>query len=118
LRIVNQSGETAQDVAKRFAQLAAVKLLESETGGGVGGGDDVTYERSDLNSHTESRDTVLLSSQQKKDAKSRAKKRLEEMEKQLVIAKSNYIQLGGRLEEISVTNVDFNNEQHTIKYNL
>jgi hypothetical protein len=41
----------------------------------------------------------VLSGEQKKEAKARAKKRLEETNRQLVIARSNYLQLGGRLED-------------------
>jgi len=32
MKLTNNSGETARDVAKRFAQLACVKLLEAEAG--------------------------------------------------------------------------------------
>jgi hypothetical protein len=46
-------------------------------------------------------------------AKSRAKKRLEEIEKQINIARSNYIQLGGKLDE-AFSN-EFKSEQNTIK---
>jgi ankyrin repeat domain-containing protein 42 len=110
MRIVNQAGETAQDVAKRFAQLAALRLLESE----VGSNDEHSYEMLDINNHTESRESsILLSTEQKKDAKSRARKKLEEVEKHLVIARSNYIQLGGRLEDIS--NHEYANEQKSIR---
>ena len=108
LKLTCNSGETARDVAKRFAQMACVKLLESEAGD-----DDAAYEKEDLNSHTESKDSIQLSSQQKKDAKSRAKKRLEDMEKQIAIARSNYLQLGGRLED--TLNKEFKNEQIQLK---
>ena len=47
LKITNNSGETARDIAKRFAQLACVKLLESELGEDD---DEYAYERNDLNS--------------------------------------------------------------------
>lgn len=110
LKITNNSGETAQDIASRFGQLAAVKLLESECGTDHSSQSD----RADFNYHSESKEAIVLSSDQKKGAKERAKKRLEEMEKQLVIAKSNYIQLGGRLEEISI-NQNYVDEQKTIK---
>ena len=73
LKIVNQSGESARDVAKRFAQLACIKILEYE----VGSDDEESYEKADLNGHTEAKDPILLSTQQKKDAKARAKKRVE-----------------------------------------
>ena len=95
LKVVNESGETARDVAQRFAQLACIKLLEYE----VGSDDEYSYEKTDLNGHTESKDQIMLSSQQKKEAKTRAKQRVIDCEKQLTIAKSNYIQLGGRLED-------------------
>ncbi len=42
----------------------------------------------------------MLNGQQKKDAKLRAKKRLQEMEKHVLIARSNYLQLGGKLEDV------------------
>jgi len=54
-----------------------------------------------------------LTAQQKKEAKSRARKRFEEIEKQLNIARSNYIQLGGRLED-AFSN-EFKNEQTMVK---
>lgn len=78
-----------------------------------GSDDEGAYEKSDLNSHTETKDPIMLTAQQKKEAKARAKKRLEEIEKQVVIAKSNYIQLGGKLED---TNNEYHNEQKAIKY--
>ncbi|RNA14408.1 ankyrin repeat domain-containing 42 [Brachionus plicatilis] len=111
LKLTNQAGETARDVAKRFAQLACVKMLNSESLS-----DEEDYqggEKTDLNFKGESRDGIQLSSQNKKDAKSRAKRRLEEVEKQLVIAKSNYLQLGGRLEDVS--NNEYRDEQNKIK---
>lgn len=109
LRIKNNSGETAQDVAKRFAQLAAVKLLEYETGH-----DQQELENDSLKSREVS-SSASLSSQQKKDAKTRAKSRLEEIEKQLTIAQSNYVQLGGRLEDVAVNKNEIIEEQNTIK---
>ena len=48
---------------------------------------------------TESKEPLLLCVQQKKDAKARAHKRLIEIEKQILVARSNYLQLGGRLED-------------------
>jgi len=109
LKLTCNSGETARDVAKRFAQMACVKLLESE----AASDEEVGYEKEDLNSHTESKDSIQLSAQQKKEAKSRAKKRLEDMEKQIAIARSNYLQLGGRLED--TLNKEFKNEQIQLK---
>ena len=89
--------------------MACVKLLESE----AASDEEVGYEKEDLNSHTESKDSIQLSAQQKKEAKSRAKKRLEDMEKQIAIARSNYLQLGGRLED--TLNKEFKNEQNQLK---
>ena len=107
--MVNESGETARDVAQRFAQLACIKLLEYE----VGSDDEYSYEKTDLNGHTESKDQIMLSSQQKKEAKARAKQRVIDCEKQLTIAKSNYIQLGGRLEDTE--REELKSEQLTMK---
>jgi hypothetical protein len=45
------------------------------------------------------KDQIILSNEQKKEAKARAKKRLEDTNRQLVIARSNYLQLGGRMED-------------------
>jgi ankyrin repeat domain-containing protein 42 len=112
LKITNNSGETARDIAKRFAQLACVKLLESELGEDD---DEYAYERNDLNSHTEAanKDTLHLTAQQKKDAKARARKRMDEADKQLQIARSNYIQLGGKIDE--TMNSEFRSERNQIK---
>ena len=109
MKIVNQSGESARDVAKRFAQLACIKVLEYE----VGSDDEDSYEKADLNGHTEAKDPILLSNQQKKDAKARAKKRVEDCAKQLTIAQSNYLQLGGKLDE--AVREEIKTEQLTLK---
>ena len=90
--------------------MACVKLLESESASD----EEMGYEKEDLNAHTESKDSIQLTTQQKKEAKSRAKKRLEDMEKQIAIARSNYLQLGGRLED--TLNKEFKNEQIQLKY--
>ena len=83
---------------------------------GLGDDDDeYAYERNDLNSHTEaaSKDTLHLTAQQKKDAKARARKRMDEADKQLQIARSNFIQLGGKIDE--TMNSEFRSERHQIK---
>lgn len=102
LRVANQSGETPQDVAKRFAQLAAYKMLESVTGLEE---QELEEERIASRLQSESRDSLGGTSggghHHKKDAKKRARLLVEECEKQLSIAKSNYLQLGGRPEDIS-----------------
>ena len=58
------------------------------------------YRENTHDSNTESKEPLLLSNQQKRDAKSRARKRLEDIEKQVLIARSNYLQLGGKLEDV------------------
>lgn len=121
MRVMNESGESAQDVARRFAQLAAFKMLESVTGldqQDIDGDDDDKDDprRSMFMSESkEAESSVQLSGRQRKDAKFRARARLQEIEKQLVIARSNYVQLGGRLEEVVTGRDEFTNEQRTIK---
>jgi hypothetical protein len=63
--------------------------------------DDECYERDNAyRTNSESTELTMLNGQQKKDAKLRAKKRLQEMEKHVLIARSNYLQLGGKLEDV------------------
>ncbi|XP_069747069.1 ankyrin repeat domain-containing protein 42-like isoform X3 [Narcine bancroftii] len=101
--ITNDGGETPMDVAKRFSQLAAVKLL----GGGT---DDVSGEELNKDSpnffdhlgierSTHNPDSMNQSPAQKREARMRAYKKIEKLERLLEIAKSNYRQLGGLLEE-------------------
>jgi hypothetical protein len=110
LKIINDSNETARDVAQRFAQLSCVHLLKTETGDND---EDSAYLRHDMNGHTETKDPILLSAQQKKEAKQRARAKVEEMMKHLSIARNNYIQLGGRLDD--ALNDEMKVEQATIK---
>jgi hypothetical protein len=72
------------------------------------------YEERNINRGSEKKDQLKLNAQQKKDAKTRAKKRLEEIEKQLVIARSNYLQLGGSLED--TLDNQLKSEQAKMKY--
>ncbi len=97
MKITNQTGETPRDIAVRYSQLAAVKMLESEMDDDSSGNH---LRENSYDTNTESKEPLLLSHQQKKDAKSRARRRLEEIEKQVLIARSNYLQLGGKLEEV------------------
>ncbi|XP_032878419.1 ankyrin repeat domain-containing protein 42 [Amblyraja radiata] len=101
--IKNEAGETPMDVAKRFSQLAAVKLL----GGGL---DDVLDEEMNKDSpsffdqhgierSTDNQDSINQSPGQKREARMRAYKKIEKFEQLLEIAKNNYRQLGGMLEE-------------------
>ncbi len=86
--LTTQSGETAKDVARRFGQLACLKVL--------GGGAD----KSEVNHHRESTkqgDRKKLTP--KEEERQRAKSKFEELQKQVDIAKKNFQQLGGRLDE-------------------
>ncbi|GCC22396.1 ankyrin repeat domain-containing protein 42-like isoform X2 [Chiloscyllium punctatum] len=101
--IRNDAGETPKDVAKRFSQLAAVNLL----GGGIDDDSDEELSKDNLNffrqhvieSSTDNQDNINLSGAQKKEARMRAYEKIEKFERLLEIAKSNYRQLGGMLEE-------------------
>lgn len=84
--LTTQSGETPKDVARRFGQLACLKLL----GGGGGEAGTIQRELSDGNKRK-------LSGKQEEIG--RAKQRYEDMLKQYEIAKKNYRQLGGHFEE-------------------
>lgn len=97
MRIANQTGETPKDLAVRFSQLAAIKILEVET---EDDSNENYLRENTYDTNTESKEPLMLSHQQKKDAKSRARRRLEDIEKQVLIARSNYLQLGGKLEEV------------------
>ncbi|KAG8550606.1 hypothetical protein GDO81_023183 [Engystomops pustulosus] len=101
--IPNEAGETPRDVAKRFAQLSAVKLL----GGGadedseeeIGEDDPLFFERHGVEGSTDQQDDVNMSAAQRKQARMRAYDKMKELEKLLEIAKSNFKHLGGILEE-------------------
>ncbi|KAJ8310030.1 hypothetical protein KUTeg_011895 [Tegillarca granosa] len=103
MTITNQAGETARDVARRFANLACVKLLggepEEETSVVIGRDSD---EEEDLEIDTEGNTegkSVILTDKQKKQARARAKQRVDELERLLEISKKNYTQMGGVLAE-------------------
>ena len=84
--LTTQSGESAKDVARRFGQLACLKVLGggTETGGATKVDLDATQRRK-INP--------------KEEERARAKQKFDEMQRQLEIAKKNYRQLGGLLEE-------------------
>nr|CAB3221789.1 ankyrin repeat domain-containing protein 42-like [Phallusia mammillata] len=105
MEIQNSSGETPCDVAKRFAQLACVKLL--------GGDDGEDLDETDSNQFSDDEDPPLMglagdssdspglqvSVKSKKASRGRALKKVENLERLLRIAKDNYRQLGGELPE-------------------
>jgi ankyrin repeat domain-containing protein 42 len=103
LDLTTQSGETAKDVARRFSQLACLKIL--------GGGAD----KSEMNQHrhesTKQGDRRKLTP--KEEERRRARTKLDELEKQVDIAKKNYRQLGGHLDEDQQREII---EQDTQKY--
>ncbi|XP_052277014.1 ankyrin repeat domain-containing protein 42-like [Dreissena polymorpha] len=94
MSITNQSGETPRDVARRFSKLACVKLLgrdpllrgeQEEAEGGTEGNTDGA--------------SISVSDKQKKESRGRARRKVEDLERLLEIAKKNYTQLGGSLPE-------------------
>jgi ankyrin repeat domain-containing protein 42 len=102
MTVINHAGETARDVARRFARLAAVRLL----GQGQEDADDAADKalKADRQSDTEcsNNDSADDAEGKKKrpkahdkDARGRARKKMEELERLLEVAKNNYIQLGG-----------------------
>nr|XP_033803600.1 ankyrin repeat domain-containing protein 42 isoform X2 [Geotrypetes seraphini] len=101
--ITNEAGETPKDVAKRFAQLAAVKLLggseEDESDEELGDDDPKFFERHGVEGSTDNKDDLHLSALEKKEARIRAYKKIGDLTRLLEIAKSNYGQLGGIMEE-------------------
>jgi ankyrin repeat domain-containing protein 42 len=90
MELTTQSGETAKDVARRFSQLACLKML--------GGGADKseTNQRQQNESTTQGNRKKLTP---KEEERQRARTKLDELEKQIDIAKKNYRQLGGHLED-------------------
>lgn len=84
--LTTQSGETPKDVARRFGQLACLKVLGggSETGGSS---------KVDLDAASRRKTSA------KAEERARARQKLDELERQLDIARKNYRQLGGLLED-------------------
>lgn len=99
LTITNNAGETAKDIARRFSQLAAIKVL--------GGDNDSDIEEEDEDGEKISRpafantegEGIEFTKSQKKQAQGRAKKKIEDLERLLEMARANYVQLGGQLKE-------------------
>jgi len=89
--LTTQSGETAKDVARRFSQLACLKVL----GGGV--------DKSESNQHRQQNESTKQGDRRKltpkEEERQRARIKLDELQKQADIAKKNYRQLGGHLDE-------------------
>lgn len=85
--LTTQSGETPKDVARRFGQLACLKLI----GGGA--------EKVDGNIGHHQNDANRRKLTPKQEELGRAKQKYEELLKQFEIAKKNFRQLGGQFEE-------------------
>ena len=87
--LTTQSGETPKDVARRFGQLACLKVL----GGGTEKTELGTQQRQQNDASARRRLTP------KEEERARAKQKFDELQKQMEIAKKNFRQLGGQFEE-------------------
>lgn len=102
--ITNKAGERPSDVAKRFAHLAAVKLLEGLQKYEI---DDIESDKNHINffirhgveGSTDAKDDLCLSESDKANARMRAHKKIVELRQLLEIAESNFKHLGGITEE-------------------
>ncbi|XP_054689396.1 ankyrin repeat domain-containing protein 42 isoform X3 [Grus americana] len=103
--ITNDAGETPKDVAKRFAQLAAVELLTQRTGDSNSSDEELDannikfFERHSVEGSTDSKEDLTLDKAEKRNARIRAYRKIQELQQLLEIAYSNYRQLGGITEE-------------------
>ncbi|XP_050010419.1 ankyrin repeat domain-containing protein 42, partial [Alexandromys fortis] len=103
--ITNKAGERPSDVAKRFAHLAAVKLLEGlqkyEMDDEVGIDDSHTqfFVKHGVEGSTDAKGDLCLSDADKANARMRAHKKIVELRQLLEIAESNFRHLGGITEE-------------------
>uniref|UniRef100_A0A663EJU2 Ankyrin repeat domain 42 n=1 Tax=Aquila chrysaetos chrysaetos TaxID=223781 RepID=A0A663EJU2_AQUCH len=102
--ITNDAGETPKDVAKRFAHLAAVELL-TQTGDSNSSDEELDannikfFERHGVEGSTDSKEDLTLDKADKRNARIRAYRKIQELQQLLEIAYSNYRQLGGITEE-------------------
>nr|XP_018892451.2 ankyrin repeat domain-containing protein 42 isoform X1 [Gorilla gorilla gorilla] len=103
--ITNKAGERPSDVAKRFAHLAAVKLLEElqkydiDDENEIDENDVKYFIRHGVEGSTDAKDDLCLSDLDKTDARMRAYKKIVELRHLLEIAENNYKHLGGITEE-------------------
>ncbi|XP_013805785.2 ankyrin repeat domain-containing protein 42 isoform X3 [Apteryx mantelli] len=103
--ITNEAGETPKDVAKRFAQLAAVELLTQRTGDSNSDDEELDannikfFERHGVEGSTDSKEDLTLDKAERRNARIRAYRKIQELQQLLEIAYSNYRQLGGITEE-------------------
>ena len=85
--LTNQSGETPKDVARRFGQLACLKLL----GGGA--------EKIESSGPSNPKESTQRRITPKEEERGRAKQKYEDLQRQFDIAKKNYRQLGGQFDD-------------------
>ncbi|KAM6173651.1 ankyrin repeat domain-containing protein 42 isoform 2-T2 [Erethizon dorsatum] len=103
--ITNKAGERPSDVAKRFAHLAAVKLLEGVQKYDIDDENEIDennikfFMRHGVEGSTDAKEDLYLSESEKTDARMRAYKKIVELRHLLEIAESNYKHLGGITEE-------------------
>ncbi|OBS59689.1 hypothetical protein A6R68_09188 [Neotoma lepida] len=103
--ITNTAGEKPSDVAKRFAHLAAVKLLEGlqkydiDDEIGIDDNHAKFFIRHGVEGSTDAKDDLYLSDTDKANARMRAHKKVVELRQLLEIAESNFKHLGGITEE-------------------
>ncbi|NXN28203.1 ANR42 protein, partial [Nycticryphes semicollaris] len=103
--ITNDAGETPKDVAKRFAQPAAVELMTQGTGDSSSSDEELDannikfFERRGVEGSTDSKEDLTLDKAEKRNARIRAFRKIQELQHLLEIAYSNYRQLGGITEE-------------------
>ncbi|KFP70217.1 Ankyrin repeat domain-containing protein 42, partial [Acanthisitta chloris] len=103
--ITNDAGQTPKDVAKRFAQLAAVELLAPRTGDSNSSDEELDasnikfFERHGVEGSTDSKEDLTLDEEEKRNARIRAYQRIQKLQQLLEIAYTNYRQLGGITEE-------------------
>ncbi|KAM6385060.1 ankyrin repeat domain-containing protein 42 [Alca torda] len=103
--VTNDAGETPRDVAKRFARLAAVELLTQRTGDSDSSDEELDannikfFERHGVEGSTDSKEDLTLDKAEKRNARIRAYRKIQELQHLLEIAYSNYRQLGGITEE-------------------
>ncbi|KAK6194561.1 hypothetical protein SNE40_000176 [Patella caerulea] len=134
MTIENSAGETPRDVALRFSHLACVKILGGDPDADeIDEDDDLDLDEDDddVDDDDDSFDGASgrrggrhakakrrAARREKglsKEVKSRACTRIEELEKQLEIAKKNFVQLGGVVPEYRKERIELQSKNHTIR---
>lgn len=108
----NMGGKTPADVARRFGNRNCVKIL-----GGNPDDIDKLEEWSDEEIGTEGNTegmSVSMTERQKKESRGRARRKVEDLERLLDVAKKNFTQLGGTLSEDRKRLQDIKDKDKTI----